>query len=87
MKNKFYDIDYTDKDGGSTSTLKMLIEQLEELRGTTKYPEELEWEIRLYQFMLKDPQKYLAEYEKTRRTAQGFRPKREVVKILGWEIL
>lgn len=57
---------------------------------TSAYPEELAWEIRLYEWILAQPD---AE-EKARQygAARSFLgsgapvPKREVVKRLGWEI-
>ena len=88
MSERHFEIDMNDADGGASSTIKMFIAQLEGLRKTTGHPEELEWEIRLYQFMLKDPAKRLDDYGKMRRSCDdGWMPKREVARQLKWEVL
>jgi hypothetical protein len=59
--------------------------QLKKYRQTTSNPEQLEWEIRLYEFMLKDPDSLLNQYME-KRYSSGTLSKQETVKLLGWVI-
>ena len=60
--------------------------QLIHFRGKTEKPEELEWEIRLYDFILEMPETRLRQYNEV-RFGDGYpKSKRITVKILGWNI-
>lgn len=64
-------------------------EQLISYRKKTKHPEELEWEIRVYDFILTQPNPNIAaeKYFKARTTHGNFLlAKRMAVKKLGWDI-
>lgn len=95
MMDREYFIDFGDPDGAALTTLNMHRDTLISCRGTQETTEaeaELEWEIRLYEFMMKDPLTRLDQYQKARwpeRGEEGYpfpRLKREVAKVLGWEI-
>lgn len=65
------------------------LDQLKGYRGTTPHPEELEWEIRLYEWILSqpNPEEKADQYGKARHPGSGApRSKRLCVKELGWEI-
>lgn len=84
-----YSIDYNDKEGAARETIKMHRETLESFRPLTNKPEELEWEIRLYNFIEQDPHRRLTEYMDARlpENSRGVPiDKREVVRILGWDV-
>ena len=68
----------------TASMVRMLIKQLESYRTITQHPEELEWEIRVYQYILKDPEKRLMEYGQARRSQKV--SKRMAIAKLGWDI-
>jgi hypothetical protein len=72
-----------------SDSIKEFIRQLEFLRSTTGQPEELEWELRLYNWILAQPDaETKAETYLKLRTKNGFPPvpKRDVVRQLGWSI-
>ncbi len=80
----------TNRAKSAVQFIGMFIDSLVDCRGKTHYPEELEWEIRVYEFMLKDPVKRLELYQNTRMpelAGSKYLSKRETVKKLGWEIL
>lgn len=58
--------------------------------GTSSHPVELAWEIKLYEFILAqpNPEEVASEYLMARHPNYkgGFVPKRDVVKALGWPI-
>ena len=84
---KTFQIDMSTPLQSARGLLKMHIETLESFRGSSTKPEELKWEIRVYEFMLEDPVKRLDDWNRIRhRNAFRPLPKREVVKILGWSI-
>ena len=65
------------------------LEQLKSYRGKAPKPDELEWEIRLYEWILKqpNPEATADAYFKARHSdACLYRSKRETVRGLGWEI-
>lgn len=73
----------------SISAIEIMKESLMRCRHTTKKPDELEWELRVYEFMLLNPVNRLADYMKVRNRDGGYPhlvPKRQVVQELGWEI-
>lgn len=62
-------------------------DQLASYRGLEHPPKDLEWEIRLYDYMLEDPEQRMREYNDVRfQPEYGIISKREVVKQLGWVI-
>ncbi len=74
---------------GATGLIRVALEQLRAYRATTPNPVELEWEIRLYEFILAQPnaEEAAAAYQKTRHRGGGSPlPKREVAARLGWRI-
>lgn len=83
-----YNIDYNDPVQAAITTINMHRDTLISLRKRTAKPEELEWEIRLYDYMLKEPVARLDAYYKARIPKFGKPPieKRKVVKKLGWVI-
>jgi hypothetical protein len=85
---KTYSLDYDDPNAAAKVTLQIFIDQLTELRSTTSKPAELEWEIRVYHFILEDPVKRLTAYQNARRRGDGLKPysKRDAVAKLGWVI-
>lgn len=87
MTVKKYSVDLSDPEGAARNTIQMFRDQLVGYRKTTSHPEELEWEIRLYDYILEDPANRLSAYKEA-RMGRGFVPKnkREVVKALGWEV-
>ena len=86
MPMREYFIDFTNPDEAARQTLQMHIDTLVSLRNSTGNPEELEWEIRLYEYILQDPAKRLKAYQDARYGDDNSLPleKRDVVKILGW---
>lgn len=93
MVTREYTINFGNKEEAARTTLNMHRDTLISCRGRSPHPEELEWEIRLYEFMLEDPAKRLAEYQDVRHgkmmTPDDWhppKPKREVAKILGWDV-
>lgn len=90
-----YHIDYSDEVGAAKTTLQLHIDTLVSFRHTTSHPEELEWEIRLYEYMLEDPVVRLKAYQDARYGATEAEPrwskpplsKRETVAVLGWVVL
>jgi hypothetical protein len=86
MSTREYNIDYNNPEKAATTTINMFRDQLVSFRGTSSKPDELEWGIRLYDFMLKDPVKRLKQYGNARQTATCLRSKRQVVQVLAWEI-
>lgn len=85
-----YNIDFGKPDEVARETLRMHIDTLKSFRGTTPHPVEMEWEIRVYEYILEDPAKRLKEYQNARYgIGDGCRaliPKREAIKTLGWVI-
>ena len=87
MSYQEHTIRLDDEEQGAKDTLNMLISQLEGYRETTPKPEELEWEIRLYKYMLKDPVARMRKYyEERSKVGMGPGSKRQVAKNLGWEV-
>lgn len=86
MITKTFDLDLNNP----TNTLKMHIEMLKMYRNTTDKPDELEWEIRLYEYMLNsaDMKKLYDDYNRIRYEDTDAPPleKREVVERLGWVV-
>lgn len=66
----------------------MFRSELMAMRTTTTKRDELEWEIRLYDFMLLDPEARLQQYHDAREgdSTRFLIPKREVVQKLGWVV-
>lgn len=81
-----YNIDYSDPVAAARTTIEMFRDQLIGYRTTTSKPEELEWEIRVYEFMLEDPLTRLQAYQAARAQPGWPKAKRAVVKELGWKI-
>lgn len=69
-----------------TDTIRLGIEQLMSMRNRTSKRAELEWEIRLYRYILRqnDPEAAAREYFTARK--ENVVSKREVVKILKWKV-
>jgi hypothetical protein len=87
MAMRKYKIDLTADDGGAASIIRMYKDGLERMRGSTDHPDELEWEIRLYDFILEDPAPRLKAYQEARFPDDGAPiEKREVIRILGWNV-
>lgn len=87
--NKEYSIDYGKPDEAARTTIQIFLDQLMAYRGVSRDPDGLEWEIRVYEYMLQDPVKRLAEYQKARMPGDGPRApisKRKAVASLGWNI-
>lgn len=86
MTLREYSIDYSNPEEAAKTTLRMFIDQLISYRGTSPKPDELEWEIRVYEFMLNDPSPAtrLRQYQEARAgkycTTSG---KRDAVSALG----
>jgi hypothetical protein len=73
------------------STINTGLQQLEHFKkvGCSPKPKELEWEIKLYKWILAQPdsRQKADEYLKARhRGSGGLYSKREAVRILGWVI-
>lgn len=66
--------------------IAMMRKSLVDLRSTTRFPKELEWEIRVYDYMLEDPVIRLEQYFKARWLAEGQLAKRDAIKNLGWDV-
>lgn len=75
---------------GEAEIVRMLIRQLEKCRKSTPQPSELEWEIRLYEYILSqpDPDETARQYMNARDKLGTGRmlPKRDVVVALGWDV-
>lgn len=78
-----------------SNNIRQALEQLMSMRNTTPNRAELEWEIRLYRYILadKDPEAAAKLYYETRHVQDPsapmrFRmlPKREVARRLGWKV-
>lgn len=76
-----------------SDNIRQALEQLMSLRNTTPNRAELEWEIRLYRFILadKDPEAaaklyYEARYIETKPGEFRMLSKRAVVAKLGWRV-
>lgn len=80
-------IDHEVGDTLFTKTIRAGVAQLEGYRLTHKNPSELEWEIRVYNFILGSPDRNdrAEQYLKSRHKA-GLKTKRQVVKDLGWNV-
>jgi hypothetical protein len=80
----------TVKGSGPSGSIRVSLEQLKSYRGKSPKPDELEWEIRLYEFILAQPDPDLAAdlYFKRRNHGHGLPPlrKRDVARKLGWEV-
>ena len=83
-----YTIDYADPVQAAKITLQLHWDTLVSMRGNCTDSNELEWEIRLYEFMLEDPLKRIDAYYGVRYRDRSKPPteKREVVKELGWDV-
>ncbi len=72
------------------ATIHTGLQQLEHFKkiGCSNQPDELDWEIKLYKYILAqpDPEKAARAYQDARYSDKKFRNKRAAVKILGWEI-
>lgn len=81
-------IDSSDPRQFAIDTIHVFIRQLERHLETTSNPIELEWEIKVYKYMLLDPEVRLKQYNYARfgENDTAYRPKREAIKILGWNI-
>ncbi len=69
--------------------IRQAIEQLMSMRNTTSKRELLEWEIRVYRWILRqpDPEGTAMKYFAKRQEMGGIMSdKAEVIKALGWEI-
>jgi hypothetical protein len=89
MTQKFrsYHIDYNNPDEAARATVQMHKDTLVSFRGTTPHPEELEWEIRLYDYILEDPLVRLKQYQDARFDKDCIPiNKRKAVAKLGWTI-
>lgn len=91
MKIREYNFDFNESNETIKNILKMHIETMIEFRNTTPNPDELEWEIRVYEFMLNDTDS-MARYKEYQYTRYAEFPKklplekRETIKKLGWNI-
>lgn len=81
-----YKLDLADPIGSAKTKIQMFRDQLIGYRGISPLPDELEWEIRLYDFMLEDPVTRLEQYNTARMVGHTLRSKRAVAKDLGWEV-
>ncbi len=66
--------------------VRCFIDQLKTYRGTTPNPEQLEWEIRVYEFILQDIDVRYKAYMETRMSGHLVLTKRQVVEKLGWDV-
>lgn len=91
MTIREYSIDYNRPDEAAKTMLQMHIDTLKSFRGRANNEVEMEWEIRLYEFMMESPAERLADYNRVRyedseKLNAPPREKREVVAILGWVV-
>lgn len=88
MTIREYSIDYNNPEAAARTTINIHRDTLIYFRGTTPHQEELEWEIRLYEFMLEDPVARLKAYQDTRYDKNDMQrmSKRAVVARLGWNV-
>lgn len=93
MTVREYTIDYRDPEEAARVTVQMYKDGLIGFRGKTPHPEELEWEIAVYDYILEDPAARLKQYQDARYPEDYFEKpykaplsKREAVKKLGWQI-
>ncbi len=73
---------------GEIGLIHVARDQLISFRKTTDNPKELEWEVRVYDYMLAqpDPAKAWNDYGNVRHSGPGYISKRAAVKKLGWVI-
>lgn len=57
------DDDYIRRNALALRAIAVFKDQLENLRTTTQKPEQLEWELRLYEYMEQDPVNRLKQYQ------------------------
>lgn len=82
-----YDIDYSKPEEAARNTIQMHKDTLISLRERTTKRDELEWEIRVYDYMLEDPFRRLKEYNEARFDKNDMPiDKRVAIKALGWDI-
>lgn len=77
------------KGHGVIGMVQVFLEQLKGYRGRSPNPEELEWEIRLYEWILEQPDaeaKADAYFKARHSDSCLYRSKRETVRALGWVI-
>lgn len=83
-------IDMNGSDESARTMVQIFLDQLHAFRSTTNKPDELEWEIDVYKYILGDPAKRLAAYNNARHgdgPHLGIRvSKRKAVEKLGWVI-
>lgn len=72
----------------ATLTVEAGLEQLEfyQTKGSSSIPEELEWEIKLYKWILANDKAVAYVNARTQGPGLSPRPKREVAASLGWNI-
>ncbi len=85
---KIINIDFNKPPDAARKIIQIHKDTLVSLRKQTDKSEELEWEIRVYDYMLEDPILRLDQYNAIRHANRGSAPmgKREVIKKLGWVI-
>lgn len=73
---------------GLAAIIGVSLDQLRGYRGVSLHPEELEWEIRLYEFILAQPDsdKAARDYFEARRRGGRLLTKREAAQKLGWKV-
>lgn len=84
-----YKLDLKDGRQVAIECIRMMRDSLIICRGSTRKPEELEWEIRVYDFIEQDPEVRLKQYQEARCNGGRLIPnrsKRETVALLGWVI-
>lgn len=81
-------VNLNDPDASAKQQVEFLRQGLIACRGKSEHPEELEWEIRLYDFILEDVPARLRQYLAARDLDDRGRklPKRQVAKLLGWNV-
>jgi hypothetical protein len=83
-----YSIDFSKPEDAARTTVNMHRDTLISLRSRTPDPEGLEWEIRIYDYILEDPLPRYEAYSRARIPVFGKPPvnKRKVIEQLGWII-
>jgi hypothetical protein len=86
--NREYNLGTIGTDDFYKNTVQMHRDTLVSCRGKSEFPEELEWEIRLYDYILEDPSVRYPAYQKARydNDNRQMLSKRDVVKKLGWVV-
>jgi hypothetical protein len=85
MKEVTIEFDLTENKDPTRQIVEGLIKQLESYRGTTSNPDDLEWEIRVYKYILESPEERWEQYSQARNWDK-YISTRDAVKQLGWDV-